>query len=200
MNIQIMRTDHKAICIIIFLVISIVARTAFAASSAPTTTIRFATFNASLNNATEAVQMQMGVFSPGKAIPGNVIITHDWTVRDPDGEMVGKFRTEAPAAGFAEVTFAVRFDGGEYNLFANDQRLGAVQPDTFGRISYKLEVKRSTTGRNPQTGEAIQLKAKTVPNVTTAIIDKFTGETKAVTHQKYELNEYLGSDQTSVAR
>jgi hypothetical protein len=56
MNIQIMRTDHKAICIIIFLVISIVARAAFAASSAPPAPIRFATFNASLNNATEAVQ------------------------------------------------------------------------------------------------------------------------------------------------
>jgi hypothetical protein len=129
-----------------------------------------------------------------------MIITHDWTVRDPDGEMVGKFRTEAPAAGFAEVTFAVRSDSGEYDLFANDQRLGAVQPDTFGRISYKLEVERSTTGRNPQTGEAIQLKTKTVPNVTTAIIDKFTGETRAVTYQKYELNEYLASEQTSVAR
>jgi hypothetical protein len=145
------------------------------------------------NNATEAVQMQMGVFSPGEAIPGNMIITHDWTVRDRDGEKVGQFRTETPAAGFAEVTFAVRADGGEYNLFANDQRLGAVQPDTFGRVSYKIEAKRSTTGRNPQTGETVQLKAKTVPGVATAIIDKFTGETRAVTYQKYALNGYLSS-------
>jgi hypothetical protein len=148
------------------------------------------------HHVSEAVQMQLGVRSPSEAIPGNTIITHDWTVRDADGEIVGQFRTESPAAGFAEVTFAVSVagDDGNYNLFANDQRLGPVAFDPkFDRVSYKIEVERSATGRNPQTGGPIQIKAKTIPYAASAIIDKFTGATKATTYLQYELSDVLVS-------
>jgi hypothetical protein len=146
------------------------------------------------HNVSEAVQMQMGVRSPSAAVPGNTMITHDWTVRNADGEIVGQFRTEAPAAGFAEVTFAVSVGGADWDLYANDQRLGPVAPDLeFNRISYKIEVERSATGRNPQTGETIQIKAKTVPYVASAIIDRFTGATKATTSLHYDLSDVLVS-------
>lgn len=152
------------------------------------------------HNVYEAVQIQLGVRSPGSAIKGNTMITHVWTVRDAGGEIMGRFKTAAPAAGYAEVTFAVSVDGGDWNLFANDQRLGKIKLNSrFSRVSYMIEVERPNAGRNPRTGETINIPARAVPSASISVFDLSTGETKARSDvvTSYHSRPYYGLNKLS---
>jgi hypothetical protein len=133
----------------------------------------------------EAVELLIGIRGkPGSAASRDTVIEWAVTLRGPDGNVIGSSTQEVAMAGLVRFEIStedtdVSSDGGT-QVLVNDEPIGFASL-IGGRIVLQLDVCRQREGRNPQTGQPIQIAAKNVmkfARLTTFNLS--TGETQAI--------------------
>jgi hypothetical protein len=145
------------------------------------------------HNASEAVHLQISSSWPGKSVRSNAMVNYDLAVINADGQLVDAFSIEAPIEGFAEVTFETGDSSSGYEseqaltkVLPTGQVQSGTQPD---RASFRVEIAPSVAGRNPQTGEAVPIRARYVLFVSATTIDRLTRETRAATQTAHSVRQ-----------
>ena len=109
------------------------------------------------------------------------MLTYDVDVSDKNGMVVGTTVVEAPAAGFGLVGITVtEVTSSDVVLVINGENSNRV-PLENGRLALQVTASSRRTGRNPQTGEVITIKARNVILQGSVTIFGSNGETHGVT-------------------
>ena len=136
----------------------------------------------------ELVRLNLAIYRSGDAeIPGDSVVGMDLRFSDVNGVEIGKASQEVAVRGFGTFSVKHRKAGNgttqgvaeQFLLFVNDQLVGFVSPDQYGRVLLRVDVRVARMGRNPRTGEFIQIPASPVIRGFAITIDELTGQTLA---------------------
>jgi len=136
---------------------------------------------------------------PGNATPSDTVLIWRITLKAPSGEVIGSAAVEAAIGGLAafeitvdETSRSQQAETGIVQIVMNGQILGATDVRN-GRVVLRAEVERAATGRNPLTGEVVNVPAKNfgVPIVLT-VFDFATKATRAVGQDDWTTLEIPG--------
>jgi phosphatidate phosphatase APP1 len=115
------------------------------------------------------------------------MVTWIVTLKAPSGDIVGSGEVEAAVGGLAvfEVTIdatsrSQQTETGVVQIVMNDQVIGTTEVQN-GRIILRAEVEQTEFGRNPATGETINIRAKNYGRfIVSTVFDFATKATRAV--------------------
>lgn len=145
----------------------------------------------------EGVELLLGLRpKPGNATPSEAIVTWRVTLKTPLGEIIGSAEVEASIGGLAAFDVAAdeasRSQGtktGIVQIVMNDEILGTVEARN-GRVALRAEAERAAAGRNPRTGETVQIAASYIPAAGTISVFDFT--TRATRSTSTFVNDVWG--------
>ena len=115
----------------------------------------------------EGAELRLGLVpKPGWDAPSDAMLTWIVTLKAPSGDIVGSGEVEAAVGGLAifEVTTdatsrSQQTETGVVQIMMNNEFVGTTEVQN-GRVILRAEVERTDTGRNPQTGETINIPPK----------------------------------------
>jgi hypothetical protein len=136
----------------------------------------------------EGAELQLGLLpKPGRNTTSDAMVTWIVTLKAPSGDIVGSGEVEAAVGGLAvfEVTIdatsrSQQTETGVVQIVMNDQVIGTTEVQN-GRIILRAEVEQTEFGRNPATGETINIRAKNYGRfIVSTVFDFATKATRAV--------------------
>lgn len=136
----------------------------------------------------EGAELQLGLLpKPGRDTPSDAMVTWIVTLKAPSGDVVGSGEVEAAVGGLA--VFEVTTDAtsrsqqtktGVVQIMMNEEFIGTTEVQN-GRVVLRAEVERTDMGRNPQTGETINIPPKNFGGfIVLTVFDFATKDTRAV--------------------
>lgn len=127
----------------------------------------------------EGVELLVGLDNPENVVPAGTKITFTYEVMNIGGEKIGEFTQEAAVGGFSKVVFTTELtSSGGAILRRHDGEnviVGVIDAGVeFNRVGYVVNVLRSKSGQNPDTGEEVPIPP---PADTFTIVTTFTNNT-----------------------
>ena len=133
---------------------------------------------------------------PGNSTPSDAIVTWRVTLKTKFGEVIGSAEAKAAIGGLAafevtvdETSRSQQAKTGIVQIVVNDEILGTTEVQN-GRVVLRVEAARAAKGRNPSTGETIQIAASNIPTAST--ISVFDFATRATRSTSTFVNDIWG--------
>ncbi len=132
----------------------------------------------STGEATE-LQVAMGAI-PGDTDESHIYVTHGFELHTAGGDLLGEVMIDVSANGLAKLNIVVgpHTSSGEASLIVDGQEFCCVPVDD-NRVAYRVNIRRSSIGRNPFIGEPIPIPASVSSIISGTVFDLTTGATRS---------------------